>query len=175
MDDALQRRFWAKVDLNGPTPEHVPHLGPCWVWTGARWNGYGALAVGRTERGSPVKQTSHRLSWRMHNSEIPEGLFVCHHCDNRLCVRPDHLFLGTSQANTADMVRKGRQSRGESVNTCRLSEEQVNEVVRLYRAGVIQTEIAKMFGIGQSTVSSIVRGESWQHLKLVGGVRPHGQ
>lgn len=166
----LSQRFWQKVDPNGPAPEHVPHLGPCWVWKGAHWNGYGALVDGYTEKGQPKKRAAHRLSWELHNTSIPDGLFVCHHCDNRLCVRPDHLFLGTARDNSADMVRKARSVRGTSVNTCALSEEQVSEVTRLYRAGVIQAEIAKMFGIQQSTVSSIVRGESWRHLKLVEGV-----
>lgn len=169
LTEERQRAFWRKVNTRGSTPEHVPHLGPCWEWTGARRVGYGALVVGYNEKGQPIKASAHRLSWQLHNSEIPDGLFVCHHCDNRLCVRPDHLFLGTIRENGADMVRKGRQVKGERVNTCQLTEAQAAEVKRLSDAGVRQQSIADMFGIGQSTVSAIVCGQSWKHLKLVQG------
>jgi hypothetical protein len=82
-------RFWPKVRKDRG----------CWVWTGATTTtGYGRLSG----------QPAHRLSWEIHHGPIPAGLFVCHRCDNPGCVRPDHLFLGTHEANMADMVAKGR-------------------------------------------------------------------
>lgn len=86
-------RFWSKVD-KGPG---------CWTWTGATQNyGYGAVTIhGLTRR-------AHRVSWELAHGPIPDGLHVCHRCDNPPCVNPDHLFLGTAQDNVDDKDAKGR-------------------------------------------------------------------
>lgn len=82
----------------------------CWLWTGGtvQPGGYGVFAP----RTSP-QTTAHRVSWMLFVGPIPDGLQVCHHCDVRLCVNPDHLFLGTSQDNHSDMVRKKRGTRSK--------------------------------------------------------------
>lgn len=93
-------RFWANVDKDGPVPEHMPHLGPCWVWLGRRRaKGYGVFL-----RGSDA----HHFSWVVHNGPVPARLWVLHRCDNPSCVRPSHLFVGTPSDNVQDMLAKGR-------------------------------------------------------------------
>jgi hypothetical protein len=89
----LEERFWSKVDVCGPDE--------CWEWTAYR------LPAGYGTFGRPTT-TTHRIAWQLTNGPIPEGMFVCHKCDNPPCVNPAHLFVGTQQDNLRDMWSKGR-------------------------------------------------------------------
>jgi len=102
--EPLAGRFWAKVQM---IPFH-----PCWEWAGSQGNGYGQIGAGGGEAGSIG---AHRASWLIHHGPIPDGVFVLHRCDNKTCVNPDHLFLGTPGDNMRDKVAKGRHNspRGE--------------------------------------------------------------
>lgn len=107
LGERLARRFWAKVDKNGPVPEHCPELGPCWVWTaGTDRMGYGRVGIGpRTDH---RKFFTHRLSLALAGTNPPDDFVVRHHCDNPPCVNPNHLALGTKQDNNRDMAERGR-------------------------------------------------------------------
>ncbi len=95
-------RFWKMVDKD--TPVH-PILGTsCWLWTGCKL----PYAHGQFNVGNHKIVLAHRFSWELHYGSIPEGLYVCHHCDNPSCVRPDHLFIGTQKDNVQDCIQKGR-------------------------------------------------------------------
>lgn len=104
---------------------------------------------------------AHKVAWELVNGPIPDGLCVCHRCDNPRCVEPAHLFLGTQAENIHDSIRKGRYNAfGRQV----LNAEQVYEIRRLSKAGVRQKDIAARFGIRRHSVSGIVNGHSWKHL-----------
>jgi hypothetical protein len=96
------------------------------------------------------------------NGAIPPGISVCHRCDNRLCCRPDHLFLGTHADNNADMQRKGR---GNSFGRQRLSTDQVYQILVRHLAGETGVALAREFGVGTSQISRIVNRQAWRHLE----------
>lgn len=146
----LLDRFFDKVVF---IPEHA-----CWEWDGAGRNGYGRIQRGA--KGSRLEM-AHRVSWELHHGPIPEGLFVCHRCDNRSCVNPDHLFLGSGADNMADCKAKDRHSAGERHGRAKITEDQVLEILDLLLDGLPQRKIAKMYGISQRQVLSIKQGEAW--------------
>lgn len=100
--DSIIIRFWNKVNKEGPNG--------CWEWVGkikvGKEGGYGIFRDMR----------AHRYSWELFNGLIPDKLIICHKCDNRKCVNPDHLFLGTQFDNMKDMTKKGRRAYGEKVS-----------------------------------------------------------
>lgn len=150
---SLEARFWAKVDKNGPLMEGMSTN--CWIWTASKNpQGYGYFGVG----GSKVR-ASHRVRWIMRHGKIPDGMLVCHECDNPNCVRLSHLFLGTNKDNSDDKIRKGRDShlRGEGHRQAKLTDDQVAEMRQKYESGEFsQTALAKSYGITQNHASNII-------------------
>lgn len=138
----------------------VPESG-CWLWTASTTHGYGQLS---RKHGRSMWRAN-RLSWILHRGEIPPGLDVCHKCDTRSCVNPDHLFLGTPAENMADMDRKGRrvnnQPKGVEHGMVKLTEEDVLAIRADTRP---QRTIAREYGIHQGNVSAIKTGRIWKHL-----------
>lgn len=125
----------------------------CWPWPKAKNSkGYGIFH----RVGAPSK-LAHRAVWEATHGQIPDGLCVCHHCDNRACCNPTHLFLGTHDDNMKDMVAKGRRGRGNA----KLTDDQVRAI---RAANGTQKSIALMFGIDDSSVSDIRAHRSWKHV-----------
>lgn len=165
----MEERFWAKVNKDGPVPPHMPHLGKCWEWT-ARLDryGYGKFAIGGKS------QKAHRISFMVTYGPIPDGMLVCHSCDNRKCVNPDHLFKGTPLDNTKDMIAKGLQKfgvsltarRGERNGNAKLTSDDIQAIRGQYATGdTTHKKIASRYGVNRQTVGRIIRGEYWAHVK----------
>lgn len=126
----------------------------CWTWCGAsKGNGYGNVRMGKKN------ETAHRHAYKLFVSpNIPDGMDVCHSCDNRCCVNPDHLFIGTRRENMAAMKQKGRGAGGARKH---LREDQIQEIRQRLAAGVSPRQIANQLGVNYGTVTSIKRGESY--------------
>ena len=137
----------------------------CWLFTGTM----GGSGYGKFWTGVDGYQKAHRYSYEMHYGPIPPSddrygtMCVCHHCDNPLCVRPDHLFLGTHQDNMDDAKRKRRTTHGERSGVAKISAEGAERAREMYAQGVRQKDIAAAFGVDKSTISVLVRGLTWQH------------
>lgn len=149
----LIERFHEKWSLNSMTG--------CWEWIGATaGRGYGFI-----KRPGERKQIyAHRLSWLIHYGEIKDGLHVCHVCDNARCVKPSHLFLGTSKDNMQDMKAKDRHLPGSRNGNAKLSDDKVMQIFNLANQGVSQGEIGRIYGVAQSTVWKILRGQRYANV-----------
>jgi hypothetical protein len=122
----------------------------CWEWPGnPRENGYCRTTYKRKN------WYVHRLSYAAFKGQIPEGMDVCHKCDNRLCCNPSHLFVGTRLDNMRDAVRKGRQAKGLSLPCAKLTELDKELIVKRAANGELYKSIARDFNIGRSHVSYV--------------------
>ena len=151
--DTPTATFWYYVEKKS--------VDECWLWKGAlQSRGYGIF----TSQGQ--REYAHRFSFMLHHHRlIPEGLYVCHHCDNKKCVNPKHLFLGTPQDNSNDMVAKERQSRGSQKPRAKLTEIDVLEMRRLYHTGSFTYEqLSQLFGVSNSHAWSCVNRRFWKHI-----------
>lgn len=179
--EKLGRRFWSRVDRNGD----------CWLWTGSTvGRGYGKVgAFGKTYR-------ANRLAWELTNGPIPDGLLVCHTCDNPACCRPEHLFLGTGIDNNQDAAAKGRTAKGErsrsvkyrdslprgnahySRNTpeklargeqhgmSKLTRDQVAQIRGMVEQGEKYRSVGISFGVSKSCICSIIKGKTWAQVSV---------
>lgn len=130
----------------------------CWEWKGClNHGGYGKYGS---------KRLAHRISYENTYGPIPKGLQVCHTCDNRKCVNPAHLFLGTIGDNLKDMTDKGRRAKGSQIGTSILNENMVLEIRKMRLSGKKYQDISDYFGISWDLVGKICRNEQWQHVAL---------
>jgi hypothetical protein len=148
-----QERIEAKV-------LRIPEAG-CWVWMGGTTvRGYGQIESHKR------KLYAHRASYEAFIGPIPEGMYVCHACDNVACVNPNHLFLGTQKQNLQDMASKGRSTRGEKNPQAKLTEMDVHVIKKFFftKSDVTDAEIAKLYGVTRSAITLIRKKERWNHV-----------
>jgi len=129
----------------------------CWEWIGGKTNGYGSFRLPDVCEGAKI--LAHRASWVVFKGEaIPDGLFVCHHCDNPKCFNPDHLFLGTQFDNIQDCKEKGRLITGTASHLSKYDDKDLARVVELLSEGKTGKEIKAQTGISTTHISRIRRG-----------------
>jgi HNH endonuclease len=169
----FREKFWERVNRGEG----------CWEWQGRRQhNGYGRLWVVDTKS----EQAAHRVAWQVTYGFIPDGIQVCHRCDNPPCCNPDHLFLGTKHDNMQDCAGKGRnvmqqkpelsslarprnpehQVRGERQGSSKLTADQVRAIRAMRASGRPSSEIAARFGISAGHVRKVSAGRAWAHITL---------
>lgn len=147
-----QERFWDKVDIKRMDEG-------CWLWKGRpSTKGYGRFSFRRNA------YKAHRVAYFLAYGCIVDDLLVLHRCDVRLCCNPAHLYQGDAKQNTADSVRRGHHTRmyGEQNGKAKLTEKEVRLIRKRYRrGGITQKSLARYYGVGETTIYYICKGQRW--------------
>ncbi len=156
----------------------LPDAPGCWLFIGAPAKPNSEYSI-FWHGGVGIR--AHRASWEIHKGSIPDGLEVCHRCDNPACVNPEHLFVGTHHQNMLDCQAKGRYARtlgdangsrkhperlkrGRENPAAKLDEERVRQIRARLTAGVYQRDVAREFGVSQAVVNHINLRKTWRHV-----------
>lgn len=146
----LEMRFWSKVSI----PENKEY---CWVWIANKDDkGYGKFHHNET------MMKAHRVSWILHYGDIPDGMCVCHTCDNRDCVNPNHLWLGTHQDNMKDRTQKKRSNfniRGDKNHSAKYTQEQIENIIKLKEEGYSRHQISDKLNIPYLYIKRVLSGK----------------
>lgn len=152
--------FWEKVDIKGQND--------CWNWKKSKkLNGYGQLLW------NYKNVYSHRTAWILSNGDIPQGLFVCHKCDNPACCNPNHLWLGTPITNVLDMMNKGRYylnsnrawAHGSTHYSSKFTNETIVKIRKMYEDKPNQYKwLADLFNVSSNCIYAIVTRKTWKHV-----------
>lgn len=145
------KSFWSKVNMSEG----------CWDWQGGLISsGYGSAYHPKLG-----PQAAHRLAWILTNGDIPKGLYVLHKCDNKKCVNPDHLYLGTQKKNLEDAKLHGLTNTGTKHWSSTLTESEVLLIRKMHKSGSSIRLLADIFNQTYKNVWQIVNNKRWQHLK----------
>lgn len=141
------------------TPTSAPQPNRCWEWTGKIGpNGYGVLTDGK--RG----YAAHRVSYELHNGPIPDGKMILHSCDNRRCVNPYHLRIGSHAENMLDRQMRLRTPRGRKIPNAKLTENEVREIRLASAQGSNDRILAERYGVTRSAIWGVVARKTWKHV-----------
>ncbi|MCK4261393.1 MAG: HNH endonuclease [Halanaerobiales bacterium] len=144
-----------KIPVEAKLQDYTESATGCWEYNGCvQSNGYSRI------RHRGVTNYGHRLSFEAFNGPIARGLFVCHKCDNRKCINPNHLFLGTREDNTIDAMGKGRVAKGEQ-----LSPLKNKDVIFIRNSPLSSKELANKYNLNPSSISAIRLNKTWKHIK----------
>lgn len=141
--------FWSKLNKNAPNG--------CWEWPGANsshWtrSGYGVIQI----NGRKIK--THRHAYELAFGKIPDGLFVCHKCDNKLCCNPDHFFLGTNRDNIIDLVVKNKKK------DVKLTTDNVIEIRTKFNNGANRKYLSEEYNVSLTAINNIIRRLKWKFI-----------
>lgn len=148
--------FWKRVEKTDN----------CWIWRGGvNSRGYGNFAF--RKNGKVINNRAHRFAYILSEGKVPLNLMVCHKCNNPLCVRPDHLYMGSGSDNVQDAIISGlwNPPQGEKNGMSKLTEKEVRKIRKMFASGnYYQKELANIFGVMRENISQIVNKRSWAHI-----------